>query len=307
MFLLILTWDVVPLAFLLLLACLTAAFMHVFHTHVRTKGFASFHGFIGILTFANHFIQGKWSWFFRSRIKRFIFEEMRLLMLSFRAVSLEPYTVEETKAIVKNLFRNHKNLSIIARICPCRAATNTILDKNGNPFDDKPVVTDLVFLTKTNSLPKSNGAKGFMKFISIDEALEKIDIFEKAGLVHTFLGPCDAIYGSVMLTICNCNPNVCLPLLWHKRKNFSFYRKSHNIAVVDVDKCTGCGNCIKRCPINARALSDGKPIVLDHCFGCGTCRVTCEGQATRIVPTKHKPTYFPEYMVRRSNGDFIGN
>ena len=141
-----------------------------------------------------------------------------------------------------------------------------------------------------------------MRFITIPDVLKSLDRFEEAGLVHAFMGPCDAIYGTVMMTICNCHPDICIPLAWHKKRNFSFFAEGHNIAVVDSTKCTGCGHCVTRCPVRARKLVNGKSVVLQHCFGCGTCRVTCEGHATRMVITKHKPHYFPEYMIRKKDG-----
>lgn len=257
-----------------------------------------------VMRLANKFVIGSWSWFFRSRLKRFIFDTLRLAAVNYRAISLEPYTIEESKAIVKNIFRRNETKVLVAnRICPCRAATNKITNGNGGPYDDKPIVTDIMFLTKPNlAITRSKAAKGFMRFITIPDVLKKLDRFEEAGLVHAFMGPCDAIYGTVMMTICNCHPDICLPLAWHKKRNFSFFAEGHNIAVVDSTKCTGCGHCVTRCPVRARKLVNGKSVVLQHCFGCGTCRVTCEGHATHMVATKHHPHYFPVSMIRNKDG-----
>ncbi|MHA1786124.1 MAG: 4Fe-4S binding protein [Candidatus Helarchaeota archaeon] len=291
--------------------------MHIFHTHTfkpRSAGFVKSKNPLAIISLiylkleylvmrlANNFILGKWSWFFRSRIKRFIFEVLRHLILKLKTTILEPYTIEESISIVKNIFREHedngKKLHLAIRTCPCRLAQNKI-DRGKEGVSN---CTDIVFLTEPNILTKN---RSFMKFISLDEVIQKLKKFENEGLVHSFLGVCSAIYGSVYLTICNCNKEICLPLLWYKKKDFRFYAKPHNIAVVDLEKCTGCGNCVSRCPINARKMVNGKSIVLDHCFGCGTCRVTCEGNAITMVPTKNKPTYFQEYMIRKSDGSYI--
>ena len=289
--------------------------LHVFHTGLRSssQGPYNFFGIVAwiylkieylVMRLANYFVMGKWSWFFRSRIRRFIFDEIRMLMT--QAIILEPYTIEESKAIVKNVFRNNPDVLVVNRVCPCRAATNTILKKNGEPYDDKPIVTDIAFLTKPNKLTYSKGAKGFMKFITIKEVLKKLDQFEKAGLVHSFMGACPSIYGAALMVICNCHPNICLPLVWFKKKRYSFFYEGHNKAVVDLDKCTGCGKCIPRCPINARRLVNGKAVVLDHCFGCGTCRVVCEPNAITMIAT-NKPQYYPEYMIRKKDGSFMGS
>ncbi len=257
-----------------------------------------------VMRLANNAVMGKWSWFFRKRLTHAALELARRLMLVTRITILEPYTIEESIAIVKNVFREYlahgKELKIGIRVCPCRLAQNKI-DRGTNEISN---CTDIVFLSEPNSLTKN---RSFMKFISIKEVIQKLRKFEKEGLVHNFLGISTAVYGSVFLTICNCNKDLCLPLLWHKKENFSFISKAHNIAVVDLEKCTGCQNCITRCPVSARKMVDGKAVVLDHCFGCGTCRVTCEGHAIKIVPTGNKPTYFQEYMIRKADGTSINN
>ncbi|NHI93904.1 MAG: 4Fe-4S dicluster domain-containing protein [Candidatus Lokiarchaeota archaeon] len=256
-----------------------------------------------VMRLANYFVMGRWNWFFRSRIRSFIFELARRLMLITKAVVIEPYTLEESIAIVKNVFRDHlkkgKELKLAIRTCPCRLAQNQI-DRRGKEYVSN--CTDIVFMIEPNALTKN---RSFMRFITFKEVIQKLHKFEKEGLVHNFMGLCTAIYGSVFLTICNCNKDLCLPLVWHKKKNFSFLSKPHNIAIVDSEKCIGCGNCITRCPVSARKIVDGKSVVLDHCFGCGTCRVTCEGHAIKIIPTGNKPTYFPEYMIRKADGSSI--
>ena len=260
-----------------------------------------------VMRLANNFVMGKWSWFFRDRVRRSIFDVIRMMLTGF--INLEPYTIEESKAIIKNTFRNTSDkVVIVNRICPCRQASNKILKKNGEPYDDKPIVTDIVFLTRNNhnGLIKSKGAKGFMRFVTIKQVLKLMDKFEEAGLVHAFMGPCPSVYGSALMTVCNCHPNICHPLVWHKKRNYSFFHHGHNIAVLDSDKCTGCGNCIKRCPVNARKLVEGKAIVLDHCFGCGTCRIGCEGNATTMKATC-SAQYYPDHMIRNKDGSFIGS
>ena len=258
-----------------------------------------------VMRLANIFVMGRWNWFFRSRIRRSIFDMIRKLMLTAQTVIIEPYTIEESIAIVKNVFREYqekgKELKLAIRTCPCRLALNEI-DRSG--YDNVSNCTDIVFMTEPNALTKN---RSFMKFISIEEVIKKLHKFEKEGLVHNFLGICTAVYGSVFLTICNCNKDICLPLIWHREKSFSFLAKGHNIAVVDLDKCTGCGNCITRCPTAARKMKNGKAIVLDHCFGCGTCRVGCEGNAITMIPTDHKPTYFQQYMIRKADGSDINH
>jgi len=47
-------------------------------------------------------------------------------------------------------------------------------------------------------------------------------------------------------------------------------------AVVDKEKCTGCGDCVEACPSNAVQLQDEKANVsTDDCIDCGACVDAC--------------------------------
>lgn len=47
---------------------------------------------------------------------------------------------------------------------------------------------------------------------------------------------------------------------------------------IDVDKCTGCTACAKKCPTSAIIGTPRSPyfIVEEKCIGCGTCQTTCK-------------------------------
>jgi NADH:ubiquinone oxidoreductase subunit F (NADH-binding)/Pyruvate/2-oxoacid:ferredoxin oxidoreductase delta subunit/(2Fe-2S) ferredoxin len=54
---------------------------------------------------------------------------------------------------------------------------------------------------------------------------------------------------------------------------------------IDVDKCSGCTVCAKKCPTDAIIGSRKTPhfIVEDKCIGCGTCAEVCKFDAVSIV------------------------
>ncbi|MFO8067765.1 MAG: NADH-ubiquinone oxidoreductase-F iron-sulfur binding region domain-containing protein [Bacteroidales bacterium] len=54
---------------------------------------------------------------------------------------------------------------------------------------------------------------------------------------------------------------------------------------IDVDKCSGCTVCTKKCPVNAIIGSRKAPhfIVEDKCIGCGACYEACKFEAIEIV------------------------
>lgn len=57
----------------------------------------------------------------------------------------------------------------------------------------------------------------------------------------------------------------------------------HSVTL-DVDKCKGCTNCIKRCPMEAIRVHDGKAtIIMERCIDCGECIRCCPNHAKTAV------------------------
>ncbi len=54
-------------------------------------------------------------------------------------------------------------------------------------------------------------------------------------------------------------------------------------AKTDTAKCTGCGNCVEVCPVEAIALKDEKAdIDADTCVDCGACVDECPVEAVSM-------------------------
>lgn len=57
----------------------------------------------------------------------------------------------------------------------------------------------------------------------------------------------------------------------------------HSVTL-DVSKCKGCTNCIKRCPTEAIRVRDGHAIIKeDMCIDCGECIRVCPYQAKKAI------------------------
>ncbi len=66
--------------------------------------------------------------------------------------------------------------------------------------------------------------------------------------------------------------------------------------IVDINKCTGCEECISSCPFDAIVIKDGKAFINEYCQFCMTCISACpEGAITEITEEKSRAENFKEY------------
>jgi heterodisulfide reductase subunit A len=54
------------------------------------------------------------------------------------------------------------------------------------------------------------------------------------------------------------------------------------LAVTDLERCAGHGECVVACPFGVRALVDAKARLIEPCFGCGACVSTCPEGAIQM-------------------------
>ncbi len=72
------------------------------------------------------------------------------------------------------------------------------------------------------------------------------------------------------------------------------YRHS---VTLDLSKCKGCTNCIKRCPTEAIRVRDGHAIIKeDMCIDCGECIRVCPYQAKKAIYDKFES--FSDYKYK---------
>ena len=71
---------------------------------------------------------------------------------------------------------------------------------------------------------------------------------------------------------------------WDEVKKISVSEKP----IINLKKCTGCGQCEQICAFGAIKLVDGKPkINRFFCEGCGACEAICPNGAIKMVPIKN--------------------
>ena len=128
---------------------------------------------------------------------------------------------------------------------------------------------------------------GLGKEVSKEEALDIIKKSEEAGLVHFVDNAREGVKHN-----CNCCGCACWNLGAIKRRLVPrdiiiatyFIRKTAH------EKCTGCGECIEICPVDAVRVENNVSIVdEDWCVGCGVCILKCANSAITLVRRTDSP------------------
>ena len=116
-------------------------------------------------------------------------------------------------------------------------------------------------------------AEGFER-LTKERALAYLRRAEERGLCHTawtFQTP-------FIAAICNCDlPSGCMALMLQLRAGVRMMWRGEDVAALDGELCTACGECVPRCPFGALHGRPREEVRLDRqaCWGCGTCRATC--------------------------------
>jgi ferredoxin len=56
-------------------------------------------------------------------------------------------------------------------------------------------------------------------------------------------------------------------------------RSNEMAAKINEEKCTGCGDCVDICPMEAIKMENGKAVISDECTECCACVSQCPNDA----------------------------
>jgi len=118
-------------------------------------------------------------------------------------------------------------------------------------------------------------------FVNIEETKRWLRDLNKKGMFHAIMIFDERFIGG----ICNCDYPACDSNQWRLDHGANML-KGHYVAVVDEDKCNGCGVCAQRCQWGAlkfKVTTDKAGIDQLRCFGCGLCETGCPRQAIHLV------------------------
>lgn len=143
--------------------------------------------------------------------------------------------------------------------------------------------------------------RGFGRLLSREEAMEVLDLSEKAGLVH-----CSSNTGKYLDFICNCCGCHCGILRSIKNSPPGSGAHSSFVVAVDEGQCIGCGDCIERCWMDALSL-DGDTVSRDagRCIGCGLCVSACPSGALALELRQDAPV--PPYTSRELGAKLLSS
>jgi Na+-translocating ferredoxin:NAD+ oxidoreductase subunit B len=179
------------------------------------------------------------------------------------------------------------------RDCICRVQ-RSLLGK----ACEHPIENCLVFAPMPGVFDHSDTTRAIGK----DEALRILAEAEEAGLVHSPGNFRDGHY-----YICNCCTCSCGVL--RNVAEFSMpaaIARSAFVAMVDVEACAGCGDCLERCQFGALSLPELTAVVdAGRCVGCGLCATTCPAEAIYLERRPEgdispPPTDFMDWMAQRA-------
>jgi len=150
--------------------------------------------------------------------------------------------------------------------CPCRMAMRLRGRGCAHPLE---------VCLKFDDMAQYVIERGLAREITREEALEII-----RNLVHFV----DNAIGDIKHN-CNCCGCACWNVGTIKRRKIprDVLMATYFIRETEEDKCTGCGDCVEVCPVDAITIdSDFATIDEEWCIGCGVCVAQCSNAAAKL-------------------------
>ena len=189
--------------------------------------------------------------------------------------AIEPGTEILPYEKVSGLLEKAETIAVMR--CPCRVT---------NRRCDNPVETCITL----NGAAKYVLERGVGRELTKEEALSLFNQCEDAGLIHQVGN------GSLGVSwICNCCTCCCVYLRAQiiSGKKYATVKTRYR-AVVDPERCDGCGLCSDRCNFGAMKMVNSRAVADEEkCFGCGLCASQCPVNAIILIQVRgpeHIPT-----------------
>ncbi len=191
------------------------------------------------------------------------------------------------------------------------AGMNSCLCRDANDCKDYPHDLGCLFLGEAAKIVVKHDLG---RRLTYEEACARVDEAARAGLmgqavwieVEQMLWGVPSDLMDRFLEICFCCPCCCIAMRLARNATKQERHRFHPsgwTAVADLEKCTGCGTCMKEsngCPVEALSFGEDGRIRIDqeHCVGCGICRSRCPSDAIRIKQTMPMRKDIQEYFLK---------
>jgi len=166
--------------------------------------------------------------------------------------------------------------------CICRNAVRAIDERNEMEYTCMGMGVGML---KWERWPERY--KGGVAFTNVEEAKEWNHEMDRRGFVHLLM-----LFGAPYIGgFCQCDYPDCMSLRNAVDFGISVI-KGHYVAMVDYNKCNGCGVCAQRCQWGAlkfEVTSEKANIDQFKCYGCGLCQTGCPRGAISLVPRVDLP------------------
>ena len=166
--------------------------------------------------------------------------------------------------------------------CICRKGIRAIDERNEHEYTCMGMGVGML---KWERWPERY--KGGVSFVNIDEAKEWNHEIDRRGFVHILM-----LFGAPFIGgFCQCDYPDCGAV--RNAVDFGLGSlKGHYVAMVDYDKCNGCGICAQRCQWGAlkfEVTSEKANVDIFKCYGCGLCATGCPRGAIKMEPRVNVP------------------
>jgi len=115
---------------------------------------------------------------------------------------------------------------------------------------------------------------GMAREITYEQAVELLRRCNEDGLVHT----CDPTWA-----ICNCCADCCVIMTGLRSTGANVLDSSNFVARAHEETCSVCDMCADRCPVDAITVNAYAVVDEDKCLGCGVCVPTCDTESMKLV------------------------
>jgi NAD-dependent dihydropyrimidine dehydrogenase PreA subunit len=206
--------------------------------------------------------------------------------LSFALPHCICVSTEAAERFVDHIFETEgpKGAQLAVGPCVCQKALGVCLE---------PYMKDMVVLYGADIYYHLN--MGY-RLIDANEAKQILRQCQEAGLLH-FLDLCMRS-GKYVFVICNCDQEICPGARIYPLTG-KFLWPGPEIVAHDPAACLGkekCGNCFRQCVFHVNRVTDAGEVTLDldKCMGCGLCLRKCLGNARTLIP---RDNYEHEHQV----------